>query len=65
MLQEHFYNIKPETLAGICEAARIWFSEKNKIYHTFAVEEKQAKKLRDALWKVDWDEDARLVIDEF
>ena len=56
--------IKAEVLAGIAEAARLWFKQKNEIYHAFMLEEKQAKRLRDELWKVKWDEDANLFIDE-
>lgn len=52
------------TLSGIAEAARLWYAKMNETYHTFPVEEKQAKRLRDQLWKTEWDKKARLFIDE-
>lgn len=64
MLQEHFYIIKAEDLTAICEAAYLWFKNHNETYHTFTVEEKFTKRLRDELFKVNWDENARLIIDE-
>lgn len=65
MLQEHFYIIKAEDLADICEAAHLWYKEMNEKWgNQFAVENIKAKMLRDALWRVKWDKGAKLIIDE-
>lgn len=56
--------IKAIDLVSVAVAAEIWLKQKNEIFNTLSVELEAATKLKKALQKADWDEDAELIIDE-
>lgn len=56
--------IKAIDLVSIAVAAEIWFKKQNQITNSFIVELKAATELKKALYKVQWDKDAKLTINE-